>query len=91
MGYRIVGTGAILVLVALALISTSLAIKTQFYILGAILLSLVSIAVGLFIPNDFGPESVIINPARDAITLELVFCNIFPGCNRIYGRCCHVG
>lgn len=78
MGYRIVGTGAILVLVALALISTSLAIKTQFYILGAIVLSLVSITVGLVIPNDFSPESVIMNPARDAIPLELVFAIFFP-------------
>lgn len=78
MGYRIIGSGAILILVILALISTSLAIKTQFYILGAIFLSLISIAVGLFTPNDFGPETVLMNPARDAIPLELVFAIFFP-------------
>ncbi|MCD4731528.1 MAG: hypothetical protein K8R74_13070 [Bacteroidales bacterium] len=78
LGYRIIGTAAILLLVILAFISTSLAIKTQFYILGAIVLSLVSISVGLFTPNDFGPETIILNPARDAIPLELVFAIFFP-------------
>jgi len=78
MGYRIVGSGAILILVILALISTSLAIKTQFYILGAIFLSLISIAVGVFMPNDFKPDTVLMNPARDAIPLELVFAIFFP-------------
>ncbi|MFH1297000.1 MAG: hypothetical protein ABIJ04_06975, partial [Bacteroidota bacterium] len=42
-GYRIVGTAAILILVIIAFISTSVAMKTQFYIMAAIGLSLVSI------------------------------------------------
>ena len=77
-GYRIVGTGAILILVILAFISTSLAIKTQFYILGAILLSLVSIGVGFYLNTDLAPETALITQAPEKIPLELVFAIFFP-------------
>ena len=46
--YRIIGTIVIILLVVLAFISTSLAIKSQYLILGAILLSLISIFAGYF-------------------------------------------
>ena len=43
---RVVGSLALLMIVTIAFISTSIAIKTQFFILGAIVLSLVSIFFG---------------------------------------------
>ncbi len=46
---RIVGTVVLVVLALIALIGTHLAIKTQFLVLGAIALSLVSIFVGFFV------------------------------------------
>ncbi len=46
---RIVGTVVLIVLAIIALISTNFAIKTQFLILGAIGLSLISIFVGFFL------------------------------------------
>ena len=77
-GYRIIGTCAIVVLVVLAFISTSLAIKTQYYILAAIGLSLVSITVGFFINTDLAPETALIEPVKNGIPLELVFAVFFP-------------
>ncbi|MCB2220283.1 MAG: amino acid permease [Bacteroidetes bacterium] len=77
-GFRIIGTGAILVLVIIAFISTSLAIKTQFYILGAIVLSLVSIGVGLFTNTDFHPETMLSKPATGGISMPLLFAVFFP-------------
>ena len=44
---RVVGSAVLALLVIIALISTNFAIKTQFIILGAIFLSLVSVIVGL--------------------------------------------
>ncbi len=43
---RVVGSLALLMIVTIAFISTSIAIKTQFFILGAIVLSLISILFG---------------------------------------------
>ncbi len=77
-GYRIISTVAILILVILAFISTSLAIKTQFYILGAIGLSLISIFVGFFVHTEFAPESVIIPSLQNGVSLEIVFAVFFP-------------
>jgi len=77
-GYQVIGTAAILVLVIIAFISTSLAIKTQYYILGAIGLSIVSIFVGFFLNTDFHPEQVILKPATEAIPMELIFAVFFP-------------
>jgi len=77
-GYRIIGTAAILILVVLAFISTSLAIKTQFYILGAIVLSLVSIGVGFYLNADLAPETALLTQAPEKIPLELVFAIFFP-------------
>ena len=46
---RIVGTVVLILLAAIALISTNFAIKTQFLVLGAIVLSLISVFVGFFL------------------------------------------
>ncbi len=49
---RIIGSIVLVILTFLAFISTGIAIKTQFFILLAIVLSLVSIFVGFFHPAD---------------------------------------
>lgn len=77
-GYRIVGSVAILMLVLIAFISTSLAIKTQFYILGAIGLSLVSIFVGFFINSDFSISDISINARPGGVPIAVIFGVFFP-------------
>ena len=74
-GLRITGTIALLVLTAIALISTSVAIKTQFFILAAIVISLVSIFFG--ISTDI-PERITTFAADGSVPLELVFAIFFP-------------
>ncbi|MFH1319586.1 MAG: hypothetical protein ABII90_02905 [Bacteroidota bacterium] len=76
--FRIVGTVVIILLVILAFISTSLAIKTQFIILAAIALSLISIFIGFFLNTEFVPVNVAIQPVKDALPLEVVFAIFFP-------------
>jgi amino acid transporter len=75
---RIVGTIIITILVITAFISTSLAIKTQFFILAAIFLSLVSIAVGFFTNTNFHPETANITMNMDAPSVETIFAIFFP-------------
>ncbi len=75
---RIVGTAAILFLVILAFISTSLAIKSQYVILGAIGLSLVSIVVGLVTNTDIHPAAANLGAAPQALPLETIFAIFFP-------------
>ncbi|MEA3317488.1 MAG: amino acid permease, partial [Bacteroidota bacterium] len=76
--FRILGSAVLVILVILAFISTSLAIKTQFIVLGAIALSLISIIVGFFVNPGFAPEHVALMPARDGFPLEYVFSIYFP-------------
>ncbi|OQY03732.1 MAG: hypothetical protein B6I20_04370 [Bacteroidetes bacterium 4572_117] len=75
---RIIGTFVIIVLVTLALISTSVVIKTQYFILGAIFLSLLSIAIGLFTYVPSETEGVLINPSSNDVTFEFLFAIFFP-------------
>ena len=77
-GYRIVGTAVIILLVVLAFISTSLAIKSQYLILGAILLSLISIFVGYFVHPELAPERPLLGMAQGDVSLEMVFAIFFP-------------
>ena len=76
---RVVGTSVLILLVVIALISTNFAIKTQFIILGAIFLSLVSIFVGIFMGNaiDVSGSSETVMPFRDFSFIE-VFAIFFP-------------
>lgn len=76
--YRIVGTAVIILLVVMAFISTSLAIKSQFLILGAIILSLVSIFVGFFLHPDMMPQKPLLSIASENVSLEMVFAVFFP-------------
>ena len=78
MGFRIVGTVAIVILVIIAFISTSVAIKTQFYIMGAIGLSLVSIFIGFFVNDEFSSSAITLSYLKDGISPEIVFAIFFP-------------
>ncbi len=73
--FRITGTIALVVLTALALISTSVALKSQYFILAAIVLSLVSILIG---SHDFTPQSVPLFATKGSVPLEIVFAVFFP-------------
>ncbi|WP_456378287.1 amino acid permease [Lutibacter sp.] len=72
---RLTGTIALVLLTALALISTSTALKTQFFILAAIVISLLAIFFGT---SDFKPETVTMFSTEGAVPLEVVFAVFFP-------------
>ena len=74
-GLRIAGSIALLLLTVIALISTSFALKTQFFILAAIVISLVSIGFGT---NEFAPQSVALFASEKSVPLEVVFAIFFP-------------
>ena len=70
---RIVGTATIVALTVITFISTSLAIKTQYIILAAIALSLVSIALAPAVP----PTEPLLTPPGE-LNLPLLFGIFFP-------------
>ena len=72
---RITGTIALLLLTTLALISTSVALKTQFIILAAISISLISIFLG---SAEFTPTTVQLFSTESGVPLEVVFAVFFP-------------
>lgn len=76
--YRILGTGILLLLVILAFISTSLAIKSQFFILGAIALSIISIIIGVFTPSDYSATAISTSAFPEHVPLITVFAIFFP-------------
>jgi solute carrier family 12 sodium/potassium/chloride transporter 2 len=73
--FRLTGTIALVSLTCLALISTSVALKTQFFILAAIVISLIAIFFGT---SDFVPETVQLFSDKDSVPLEVVFAVFFP-------------
>jgi amino acid transporter len=76
---RITGTITLIVVCTIALVSTSLAIKTQYYILCAIALSIISIfAGGLFLEHDFSPTSRPLFAVPGSASMETVFAIFFP-------------
>jgi amino acid transporter len=77
-GYRIIGSSVLILLVILAFISTSIAIKSQFIILGAIALSLISIFVGVFNLSDFTAEVPSYSNSGSDISLITIFAIFFP-------------
>ena len=76
---RVIGSIVLALLATIALISTNFAIKTQFIILGAIFLSLISIAVGIYTHHDVDSITVSepLKPFRDFSFVE-VFAIFFP-------------
>lgn len=75
---RITGTAVIILLSIIAWISTSLAIKTQFIILGAIALSIISIVAGIFHGQVSPPEAPLLTGTPNAMPLEILFAIFFP-------------
>lgn len=73
--FRITGTIALLTITALALISTSIALKSQYIILSAIAVSIVSILLGT---RDLAPETVSMVSTEGAVPMEIVFAVFFP-------------
>ena len=73
--FRLTASIALLSLTILALISTSVALKAQFFILAAIVISIVSIFLGT---TEFAPESVPLMPTDNSVPLEVVFAIFFP-------------
>ncbi len=73
--FRITGTIALIAITALALISTSAALKAQFFILAAIVVSLVSIFFGT---KELAPETVQMFSSENSVSLEVVFAVFFP-------------
>jgi len=75
---RIIGSIVLIILVIIAFISTEVAIKSQFFILGAIGLSLISLIVGLILNHSSPAEpQEIAKPFRD-FSFEQVFAIFFP-------------
>lgn len=72
---RLTGTLALVGLTALALISTSVALKSQFIILTAIIISLIAVFFGT---SNFEPETVQLLAPENAVPLEVVFAIFFP-------------
>ena len=73
--FRITGTLALVFLTVLALISTSVALKTQFFILAAIIISIISIFFGT---SEFTPQTVPMFSTEGSVSLEVVFAIFFP-------------
>lgn len=76
--FRILGSIVIVILVILAFISTDLAIKTQFFILIAIGLSLLSILLGFFTNSELQPAVPLISAAPGGLPLTTLFAIFFP-------------
>lgn len=72
---RLTGTIALVALTTLALISTSVALKTQYLILAAIVISLISIFLGT---SDYVPETINLVASKGSIPMEMVFAVFFP-------------
>jgi solute carrier family 12 sodium/potassium/chloride transporter 2 len=74
-GLRIGGSLALLALTILAFISTSLALKAQFFILAAIVISLISIFFGV---SPEAPKSLAFFSTEGSASMEAVFAVFFP-------------
>jgi amino acid transporter len=73
---RLTGSIVLLVVTTVTFISTSLALKTQYFIMAAIVLSLISIFAG---SHEFGPNtSVALPTVTTAVPLMLLFGIFFP-------------
>jgi amino acid transporter len=72
---RLTGGIALIAITIITYISTSLALKSQFVIMAAIALSLLSIFLG---KHDFTPETVNLKPLSDAAPFMVLFGIFFP-------------
>ncbi|MRT93926.1 amino acid permease [Ancylomarina sp. 16SWW S1-10-2] len=72
---RIAGTIVLVAVTTITFISTSLAIKSQYFIMGTIVLSLFSIVLG---NHDFAPTTVNLKPLATSAPFMLLFGIFFP-------------
>src|SRR5680860_771852 len=72
---RISGSVALATLAAIAIISTSVAIKTQYFIMTAIIISLVSIFAGTW---EFAPAEVPLFGPPEGVSMMTIFAVFFP-------------
>lgn len=72
---RIAGTIILILVTTLTFISTSLAIKSQYFIMAAIVLSLLSIFFG---HHEFTPKEIHLKPLADAAPFMILFGIFFP-------------
>jgi len=72
---RFTGTIALVSLTALALISTSVALKAQYIILAAIILSLVAVFLGT---SEAAPQTIELFSSEGSVPMEVVFAIFFP-------------
>ncbi len=72
---RIAGTSILVLVTIVTFISTSLAIKTQYFIMAAIILSLLSIVLG---SHDFVPTVTNLKPTSGGASFMLLFGIFFP-------------
>lgn len=76
--YQLIASVFLLLIVAIALISTSLAIRTQYLVLTAIVLSLVSVFSGLLLHTEFYPSLPSISPHTTSPSIDVLFAIFFP-------------
>ncbi|HUF67473.1 MAG TPA: hypothetical protein VMM79_02390 [Longimicrobiales bacterium] len=72
---RISGTIALIAVATIALISTALALKMQYWIMAAIALSLISIVFGR---HEFAPAEPLLQPPADGVPFIVLFGIFFP-------------
>ncbi|MCK5856330.1 MAG: amino acid permease [Bacteroidales bacterium] len=77
-GIRIVGSIILVFLVIIAFISTSLAIKSQFIVLGAIGVSLISIIAGFFFGDSTAIQTNFTGPSDGNVSMITIFAIFFP-------------
>lgn len=76
---RITGSITLVAVTTIALVSTSLAIKAQYYILVAIGLSLISVVAGaLFMDHGFAATNLQLFSGEGSVPMETVFAIFFP-------------
>jgi amino acid transporter len=76
--YRILGSAVVAIITIIAFISTSLAIKLQYFVLTAIALSLVSVLAGMVVNIDIYPALPSITPAGGSPSPDVLFAIFFP-------------
>lgn len=76
--YRIVATVFLIILFITNFISTSLAVKTQYFVFGGIILSFISILLGVIFPSNPQPAMPVLYPADNGVGFMVLFAIFFP-------------
>lgn len=76
--YRIIGSVVLAAIVILALVSTSSAVKSQYFVMGAIVLSFISIILGFILKVEPAPATPNLNSIPDMLPFMYIFGIFFP-------------